>query len=340
MPHALPAQRLLHPHRSVFHGCDAVSTVATAAEASRGSAAQQAHPSLLSGRETATGRAVVHGPSNQMPWAVRRATGALCVSDDDASDPAEEAARVAGHPWRGSNHFCSARPRLNAGADPAIRDVQGCTNVAGGGTPGATPEAFVFFSRAPVCVRARTGRRRARPRPANPQPGHPSALASCFALPPPSLESWRAACCTKDVRMPREATEWPKRPRLDSRTESRAMQQGCCGDGLDPIGESATRPSLACGPRLDPIGEKRKKWWARKDSNLRPRDSLRPAVSGGSGLSHRPRPRNSNRDVRARDARCLSLRALQPSGSLCTFRRCTSGSAQGCRQRWSLLRVP
>ncbi len=26
-----------------------------------------------------------------------------------------------------------------------------------------------------------------------PQPGHPSALASCVALPPPSMESWPAA---------------------------------------------------------------------------------------------------------------------------------------------------
>ena len=30
------------------------------------------------------------------------------------------------------------------------------------------------------------------------------------------------------------------------------------------------------------------KWWARQDSNLRPRDSLFPAVSGWSGLSHHP----------------------------------------------------
>ena len=29
----------------------------------------------------------------------------------------------------------------------------------------------------------------------------------------------------------------------------------------------------------------------------------------------------------------LSLRALQPSGSLCTFRRCTAGLAQDCHQR-------
>ena len=28
----------------------------------------------------------------------------------------------------------------------------------------------------------------------------------------------------------------------------------------------------------------------------------------------------------------LSLRALQPTGSLCTFRRCTAGSAQDCRR--------
>src|SRR6185312_10666706 len=29
---------------------------------------------------------------------------------------------------------------------------------------------------------------------------------------------------------------------------------------------------------------------------------------------------------------CLSLRALEPSGSLCTFRRCTAGSAQDCHE--------
>jgi hypothetical protein len=29
----------------------------------------------------------------------------------------------------------------------------------------------------------------------------------------------------------------------------------------------------------------------------------------------------------------LSLRALKPSGSLCTFRRCTAGLAQGCHRR-------
>jgi phosphonate utilization associated putative membrane protein len=32
------------------------------------------------------------------------------------------------------------------------------------------------------------------------------------------------------------------------------MQQGRCGYGFDPIGETATAPSLARGPRLDPIG--------------------------------------------------------------------------------------
>ncbi|MFP5344707.1 MAG: hypothetical protein ACLGGU_03565, partial [Gammaproteobacteria bacterium] len=53
-------------------------------------------------------------------------------------------------------------------------------------------------------------------------------------------------------------------------------------------GETATAPSVARGPRLDPIGEN-EKWWARKDSNLRPRDSLFPAISSGSGLSHHPR---------------------------------------------------
>src|SRR6185437_2004824 len=35
----------------------------------------------------------------------------------------------------------------------------------------------------------------------------------------------------------------------------------------------------------------------------------------------------------------LSLSALQRSGSLCTFRRCTAGLAQGCQQH-ALLRFP
>jgi hypothetical protein len=34
--------------------------------------------------------------------------------------------------------------------------------------------------------------------------------------------------------------------------------------------------------------------------------------------------------VWVRDAPSLLSRALEPSGSLCTFRRCTGGSAQGC----------
>jgi glutamate-ammonia-ligase adenylyltransferase len=37
-----------------------------------------------------------------------------------------------------------------------------------------------------------------------------------------------------------DATSLSRGPRLDSRTESRAMQQGRCGYGLDPIGEAAT----------------------------------------------------------------------------------------------------
>ena len=40
--------------------------------------------------------------------------------------------------------------------------------------------------------------------------------------------------------------------------------------------------------------------------------------------------RGPGRCVWVRDAPSLLSRALQPSGSLCTFRRCTGGSAQGC----------
>jgi len=37
---------------------------------------------------------------------------------------------------------------------------------------------------------------------------------------------------------------------------------------------------------------------------------------------------------------CLSLRALEPPGSLCTFRRCTGGSAQDCHERVALEGFP
>ena len=45
------------------------------------------------------------------------------------------------------------------------------------------------------------------------------------------------------------------------------------------------------------------------------------------------RQRTTIRSVRVgAGCSCLSLRALQPSGSLCTFRRCTAGSAQDCHE--------
>jgi hypothetical protein len=60
-----------------------------------------------------------------------------------------------------------------------------------------------------------------------------------------------------------------------------------------------------------------------------------PAVSGGSGLSHHPRlirqgcplGRGTLSPV-IKGARALA----HPSGSLCTFRWCTAGLAQGCRR--------
>ena len=54
-----------------------------------------------------------------------------------------------------------------------------------------------------------------------------------------------------------------------------------------------------------------------------------PVVSGGS------RTISSPTSAAAREGAgrsCLSSRALQPSGSLCTFRRCTAGLAQGCHR--------
>ena len=79
------------------------------------------------------------------------------------------------------------------------------------------------------------------------------------------------------------------------------------------------------------------RWWARWDSNPGPRDSLDPAVSGGRGLSLHPQPTD-------RRPGCGTLVPVikgtrKPSGSLCTFRRCTAGSAQDCHQppmRWKV----
>jgi glutaredoxin len=61
-----------------------------------------------------------------------------------------------------------------------------------------------------------------------------------------------------DVPERRELANGPsmaRSPRLDARMESRAMQQGCCDYGFDPIGEGTGTPSMARAPRLDPIGE-------------------------------------------------------------------------------------
>ena len=74
------------------------------------------------------------------------------------------------------------------------------------------------------------------------------------------------------------------------------------------------------------------KWWARSDSNRGPRDSLLPrrfrrewtisSPQWGAGRSS------------------LSLSATRTrSGSLCTFRRCTAGLAQGCHRHCS-VKVP
>jgi len=73
------------------------------------------------------------------------------------------------------------------------------------------------------------------------------------------------------------------------------------------------------------------KWWARWDSNPGPRDSRDPEFPPDVDYLF-----TLGRAGRVRDARCLSSRALQPSGSLCTFRRCTAGLAQGRhrQRRW------
>lgn len=69
-------------------------------------------------------------------------------------------------------------------------------------------------------------------------------------------------------------------------------------------------------------------WWAHQDSNLEPKDSRDPAVSRGVdylftlGITRWGAGRSS-----------LSLRTLEPSGSLCTFRWCTTGLAQDGRRR-------
>ncbi len=75
-----------------------------------------------------------------------------------------------------------------------------------------------------------------------------------------------------------------------------------------------------------------KGWWARSDSNRGPRDSLLPRRFRREWTISSP--------LKGAGRSSLLLSATQThSGSLCTFRRCTAGLAQGCQQP-SLLRFP
>lgn len=68
-------------------------------------------------------------------------------------------------------------------------------------------------------------------------------------------------------------------------------------------------------------------WWAHQDSNLEPKDSLSRAFPPGADylITRSLRWWGAGRSS-------LSSRALQPPGSLCTFRRCTAGLAQDCHR--------
>jgi len=89
----------------------------------------------------------------------------------------------------------------------------------------------------------------------------------------------------------------------------------------EPNGEA---DRLRCRPETP---GRRLIWWAHQDSNLEPKDSLtRKFPSGADYLFTRDRSR-----LGAGRSSLLS-RALEPSGSLCTFRRCTAGLAQGCHR--------
>ena len=72
-----------------------------------------------------------------------------------------------------------------------------------------------------------------------------------------------------------------------------------------------------------------KGWWARSDSNRGPRDSLEPRRFRREWTISSPL---AARSIRGAGRSCLSLSALKRSGSLCTFRRCTAGLAQGCHR--------
>ena len=68
-------------------------------------------------------------------------------------------------------------------------------------------------------------------------------------------------------------------------------------------------------------------WWAHQGSNLEPKDSLSRAFPPGADylITRSLRWWGAGRSS-------LSSRALQPPGSLCTFRRCTAGLAQDRRR--------
>lgn len=81
------------------------------------------------------------------------------------------------------------------------------------------------------------------------------------------------------------------------------------------------------GRRPTALTSRMKGWWARSDSNRGPRDSL--ALPFPEGVDYLFTPVFV---VRGAGRSSLSLSALQRSGSLCTFRRCTAGLAQGCHR--------
>src|SRR6185437_5878004 len=66
-------------------------------------------------------------------------------------------------------------------------------------------------------------------------------------------------------------------------------------------------------------------WWARSDSNRGPRDSLLPRRFRREWTISSP-TWGAGRSSLSLSAACTR------SGSLCTFRRCTAGLAQGCHQ--------
>lgn len=138
----------------------------------------------------------------------------------------------------------------------------------------------------------------------------------------------------------------PTRPRGTMELNARLASRGQTFAAVTQEGEANRSSKFEWGSTLVSCTLKRahkKKWWARQDSNLQPRDSLWSRCFQREWTISSPAPfRILEEGGGVRDALACyqghsdsppgpkSRASNPPSGSLCTFRRCTAGLAQGC----------